>query len=118
MSPVSRHTCLSDSQGATRILTSAFHCVVTVIVASLRAHGILFGKIESIAHEAAVSSGIDRVTIHELLLWLTSDMTLRNCFLMLRFLERERDDCVSVPEINLDLRDDCCVVGDKDIQEA
>ena len=107
---------MSDSQSATRILTSAFHYDVTVIVASLRAHGILFGKSESVAHEAAVPSGIDRVTIHELLLWLTSDMTLRNCFLMLRFLERKRNDRVSVPEINLDLRDDCCVVGDKNIQ--
>ena len=46
--------------------------------------------------------GIDRVTIHELLLWLTSDMSLRSCLLVLRFLERERDDYGSVSEIKLD----------------
>ena len=86
---VSRDNCLGDSHGATRILTSALHCVVTVTVTSLRAHGILSGKIKSVAHQSTVSSEIDRVTIHELLLWLTSDMTLRSCLLLLRFLERD-----------------------------
>ena len=103
-------TCMSDSNGAARILTSAFHCVVTVTEASLRAHGILIGKIESVAHEPTVSNGIDRVTVHELLLWLTSDVTLRSCLQMLRFLVRERDDYCSVSEIKLDLRYGCCVV--------
>ena len=51
--------------------------------------------------------GIDRVTIHELLLWLTSDMSLRSCLLMLRFLVRERDGYGSVSELKHDLQDDC-----------
>ena len=38
---------------------------------------------------------------------LTSDMSLRSCLLVLRFLERERDDYGSVSEIKLDLPDDC-----------
>ena len=36
--------------------------------ADLRAQGILFGEIDAIAHEPTVTSVIDRVTIHELLL--------------------------------------------------
>ena len=36
--------------------------------ADFRAQDILFGEIESIAHEPTVTSVIDRVTIHELLL--------------------------------------------------
>ena len=36
--------------------------------ADLRAQGTLFGEIESISHEPTVTSGIDRVTVHELLL--------------------------------------------------
>ena len=93
------------------IPTSALHCVVTGTVTSLRAHGILFGKIESVAHQPTVSSEIDRVTTHELLLWLSSDMSLRSCLLMLRFLERERDDYGFVSEIKLDLQDGRGVIG-------
>ena len=73
--------------------------------------GLLFGEIESVAHQPTVSSGVVRATIHELLLWLTSDMPLRSSLLMLRFLERERDDYGSVSEINLDLQDDRGVIG-------
>ena len=100
---------MGDSHGATRILTSALHCVVTLT--PLRAYVTLSGEIEAIIRELTVTGGIDCVTIHELLLGLSSDMSGRNCILMLKFLERERDGYGSVSEIKLDLQDDRCVVG-------
>ena len=63
---VSRDTSLGEPDSATRSLASALSCGVTVTV--LRAHGILLGKSEAVVHETTVTTGIDRVTIHELLL--------------------------------------------------
>ena len=51
---------------APRSLASALCCGVTVT--RLRAHGILLEESEAVVHETTVTSGIDRVTIHELLL--------------------------------------------------
>ena len=46
-----------------------------------------------------------------MLLGLSSDLSVRNCLLMLGFLERERDGYGFMSEIKLDLQDDRCVVG-------
>ena len=75
--------------GQLESLQAPFHCIVTLT--GLRTHVTLFGEIEAIIRELTVTSGIDRVTIHEMLLGLSSDMSGRNCLLMLGFLERERD---------------------------
>ena len=49
-----------------RILTSDLHCVVTLT--GLRAHVTPFVEIEAILRELTVTSGIDRVPVHEMLL--------------------------------------------------
>ena len=59
-------TSLGDPHSATRSLASALCCGVTVT--GLRAHGTLLCESEAVVHETTVTSGIDRVTIHELLL--------------------------------------------------
>ena len=59
-------TSLSDTRSATRSLASALCCGATVT--GLRAHGILLGESEAVVHETTVTTGIDRVPVHELLL--------------------------------------------------
>ena len=59
-------TSLDDPHSAIRSLASALCCGVTVT--GLRAHGILLDESEAVVHETTVTTGIDRVTIHELLL--------------------------------------------------
>ena len=59
-------TSLGDLHSATRSLASALCCGVTVT--GLRARGILLGESEVVVQELTVTTGIDRFTIHELLL--------------------------------------------------
>ena len=59
-------TSLNDPHSATRSLASALCCGVTVT--GLRAHGTLLCESEAVVNETTVTTGIDRVTIHELLL--------------------------------------------------
>ena len=74
------HDCKTSRNANTPYeLFGAIHSFATII-ASLRAHGIVFGKIEAFSHDPTDSNGIDGVTILELLL--------------------------SVPEIKHDLQDD------------
>ena len=70
----------------------------------------LFREVEAIIREPTVTGGIDRITIHEMLLGLSSDISGSNCLLMLGSLERGHDACGSMSEIKLDLQDDRCVV--------
>ena len=76
-----------------------------------RRHAVLFGENKSIIRALTDTGGIDRVTIHEMLLWLSSDMSVHNCLLMLGFLVRERDGYGSMSELKHNLQDDGCVVG-------
>ena len=63
---VFRDTSLGDAHGATRI-PACVHCC-SVAVFGLGAHGTLLRESEAVDHEHAITSGIDRVAIHELLL--------------------------------------------------
>ena len=78
-------SCFSDTSqdnvcSATRILASALCCHATVT--GLRARGVLFSrKTEGVVHEFTVSTGIDRVTVHEMSCLPAPGMTLwRNFF--------------------------------------
>ena len=63
---VFRDTALSDLSGATRCHASALCCDVTVTC--LSPHGVLLCRSGGVVHELTVTTGVDRVTVHELLL--------------------------------------------------
>ena len=63
---VFRDTVVSDLSGATRGHASALCCDVTVTCPS--PYGVLLCRSRGVAHELTVTTGIDRVTVHELLL--------------------------------------------------